>query len=72
MSESKMKSQVAKYGDIELLFKSIANYLRKALVAFALISTKKTGVIEAIDAALIDPRREDEIAALFAPWALIV
>jgi len=71
MSSSKFNAQIKKYGDVEVLFRFVTNLLRKGLVASLSIPDGKTSVIQAIDAALVDPKREASIAALFCPAATI-
>jgi hypothetical protein len=72
MSSRKRKLQIRKYGDLEILFKSVTNYLRKALLATVMLSRGKESVIKTIDSALIDPRKDNDVAALFGPAADIV
>ena len=52
-------------GDIQSILAEYIHLLRKATVAFVVVGQGKKSIIEAIDAALVDPNKDAAIKALF-------
>lgn len=67
LSTKKQKKLDDKYKDPEKLYRTVMNYLRKALVSTILGASPKKALIRKIDESLVDPGSDKDIADFFAP-----
>jgi hypothetical protein len=72
LSVKQQRRLATKFPDGEVLFRSTANYLRKALVAAILGPSKKASLIELLDRALVNPAIDNGISAFFESAAEVV
>jgi hypothetical protein len=72
LSEKDKKKMGIRYGDYEVVYRSVMNYLRKALVSSIVGTQKKRALIRALDESLVDPANDGAAAAFFAPAGGIV